>query len=327
MKRRKLLSVIGATIILASTPYVLAETNTFPERPIKVIVPYATGQSADIFARLLSLRMSEELSQSVVVENRGGGAGIPGMMAARDAPKDGYTLVIGGTGPISINPALYEKKLPYDPEKDFSGVHGLFLAPSVILAGPNSPINSFEQLVTAAKANSDAVQWGVAGIGTSQYLSGEMVKSAAKIDVTPVPYQGSGPMLNDLLGGQIHLAVDTVSAVYPLVRDGRLKALAITSKERIPQLPDVPTVSELGYPGFEAVGFASIFVPSGTPRERIEKLDQAIRKAMSSAEIQSAIADRGAIPDLRGAEGIDTFVREEIQKWGTIIRERNIQLN
>ena len=318
--------MMGAAVSGLWIPHVRAQSE-YPSKPVRMVVPYATGQSADIFGRMVALQLGEIWPRATVVDNRGGGAGIPGMLAGRDAEPDGHTFVLGGSGTMAINPGLYGDKLPYDPIKDFTAVHGLFLAPLIVLAHPDSGIETFQQLIERAKVKPGAEQWGVAGLGTSPYLAGEMIKSAAGVNITAVPYRGSGHMLNDLLGGQIKLGVDTVSASINYVTEGRLRALAVTSRERLPQLPDTPTVAELGYPDFEAVGWAGFFVPAKTSADHAAAIEAALRKAMSTKAMQDGITQRGALVDMRGGKEFGAFVNAELDKWGAIIAANEIKVN
>lgn len=299
----------------------------FPNKPVRMVVPYTTGQSADIFGRMVSLELAKVWKQQVFVDNKGGGASIPGMVAGRNAPPDGYTVTVGGSGPLGINPGLYGAKLPYNPVTDFIPVHGLFLSPLVVLANPRSGIDTFGQLVAKAKANPGNEKWGVAGLGTSPHLAAELIRVKTNTSITAVPYRGSGPMMNDLLGGQVMLGVDTISAAIPFVKSGQLKALAVTSAKRLPQLPDVPTIAEIVQSSFEAVGWAGFLLPAGTPVPIVAQMEKDIHQVMSDPALQDSMTQRGALPDLRGSAEFGTFLKAEVTKWTELIVANNIKVD
>ncbi|EJL72302.1 hypothetical protein PMI12_04046 [Variovorax sp. CF313] len=327
MKRRTMLQACAAAAWPSVHSFAAQAKAPFPSKPVRIVVPYTTGQSADLFGRMVAVELGKLWPQQVFIDNKGGGASIPGMLAGRNAAPDGYTVTVGGSGPMAINPGLYGKKLPYDPVTDFIPVHGLFLSPLIVLAHPGSGIDSFQQLLATARRKPGAEKWGVAGLGTSPHLAGELIKAKARIDVIAVPYRGSGPMLSDLLGGQITLGVDTVSAAISYVRGGQLKALAVTSAQRVPQLPDVPTVAEAGYPGFDAVGWAGFLLPANTPKAVVVAMEQGIHRVMSDPALQDAMTQRGALPDLRGGAAFGDFIKAEVPMWTELIVANGIKVD
>lgn len=297
----------------------------YPQKPVRVIVPFPPGQATDLCARWLADGLSKLWDQKVFVENRAGGAGIPGMLAGRDSSADGYTITFGTSGTVGVNPSLYSK-LPYQPLKDFAMVHGVFIAPVMLVAHPRFPYSTVAQLVEGAKKEPGKINWGYAGIGTSQHLSGELFRFRTGIELTGVPYKGSGPMLQDLLGGQVLLAVDTVASALPQIKGGKIKAIAVMSLQRMPPLPDVPTVAESGYPGFEGVGWGGLVVPMGTPVEIIEKISTDVSKVLGETSMRERFFDRGLATDMRGPKEWTDFVRSEIQKWGEIVHKANVKV-
>jgi tripartite-type tricarboxylate transporter receptor subunit TctC len=298
--------------------------KTYPAKTVRMIVPFPPGQATDIIARLLADSLTRMWDQQVIVDNRGGGGGVPGMLAGRDAPADGYTLTFGTSGTIGVNPSLYSN-LPYAPLKDFVMVNGAFTVPLMIVAHPSAPFASLRDLVAAAKKDPGKLNWGYPGSGTSQHLTGELFKYRAAVDIAGVPYKGSGPMLTDLLGAQITLAVDSLASALPQIKAGKIRAIAMTSAQRVPQLPDVPTVAELGYPGFEGVGWAGMVAPRGTPGEIVERVGADVRKALADPAMRERIIERGAIPDPRGPKEFGDFVAAEIVKWGEIVKRANLK--
>ena len=319
---RALAALFAAVFALAGAP-ALAQ-KSFPAKTVRMIVPFPPGQATDIVARLMADSLTRSWGQQVIVENRGGGGGVPGMLAGRDAPADGYTLTFGTSGTIGVNPSLYSN-LPYDPLKDFAMVNGVFIVPLMIIAHPSSPSASLKELVEAAKKEPGKLNWGYPGTGTSQHLTGELFKFRIGVDIVGVPYKGSGPMMTDLLGAQITLAVDSLASALPQVKAGKIRAIAMTSAQRVPQLPEVPTVAELGYPGFDGVGWAGMVAPKATPPEIVEKIGADVRQALADPAMRERIIERGAIPDPRGPKEFSEFVSAEIAKWGEIVRRAKLK--
>jgi tripartite-type tricarboxylate transporter receptor subunit TctC len=316
-------ALLALAALLSLAPPAQAQ-KAYPAKTVRMIVPFPPGQATDIVARLLADALTRAWDQQVIVDNRGGGGGVPGMLAGREAPADGYTLTFGTSGTIGVNPSLYSN-LPYAPLKDFAMVNGVFIVPLMIVAHPSAPYASLKDLVAAAKKEPGRLNWGYPGSGTSQHLTGELFKYRAAVDITGVPYKGSGPMLTDLLGAQITLAVDSLASALPQIKAGKIRAIAMTSAQRVPQLPDVPTVAELGYPGFEGVGWAGMVAPRGTPNEIVERIGADVRKALADPAMRERIIERGAIPDPRGPKEFGEFVAAEIVKWGDIVKRGNLK--
>ncbi len=302
----------------------LAYAQAFPVKTVRLIVPFPPGQATDIVARLLAERLNAAWNQSVIVENRAGGGGVPGLVAGRDAAADGYTITLGTSGTLSINPGIYAK-LAYDPQKDFAMVGGVFTVPLMFVAHPSFPYQTMRELVEGAKKSPGTINWAIPGTGTSQHLTGELFKFRAGVDLQGIPYKGSGPGMTDLLGGQVTLMVDSLASALPHVKAGKIKAIAMTTAQRVPQLPDVPTVAEAGFPGFEGVGWGGLIVPAATPKDIVEKIGADARKILLDPAMQARIAERGAIADPRGPAEFTAFVREEIAKWGEIAKRANIK--
>jgi tripartite-type tricarboxylate transporter receptor subunit TctC len=303
----------------------IAQAQTYPARPVKMIVPFPPGQATDIVARLLADRLSAAWGQGVIVENRGGGGGVPALVAGRDAPADGYTITFGTSGTVGINPGIYSK-LPYDPVRDFAMVGGVFTVPLMIVAHPSLPQNTLKELIDAAKKSPGTINWAVPGTGTSQHLTGELFKSIVGIDLVGIPYKGSGPAITDLLGGQVPLMFDSLASALPHIKGGKVKAIAMTTLKRVPQLPEVPTVAESGYPGFEGVGWGGLIVPIATPKDIIEKIATDSRRILNDPAMATRVIDRGAIVDARGPAEFADFVKAEIVKWAGIAKKSKIQV-
>jgi tripartite-type tricarboxylate transporter receptor subunit TctC len=317
----KKLLTIAIAMIAASTSFQSVAQGAYPNKPVKLIVPFPPGQATDIVGRLLADGLTKEWGQPVVVENKGNT--IVGMLDGKKAPADGYTITFGTSGTLGVNPSLYSK-LQYGP-KDFEMVNGVFIVPLMIVAHPSFPYNNVKDLIAAAKKEPNKFNIGYAGTGTSQHLTGELFKSSAKVEMTGVNYKGSGPAMTDLLGGQIPLLVDSLASALPQVKAGKIKALAMTSAQRVPQLPDVPTVAEAGLPGFEGSGWGGLVVPAGTPPAVVTKISADVQKLLRDPEFQQKIIDRGAIPDPRGAKEWSAFVDSEVVKWGDVIKKANLK--
>ncbi len=302
----------------------LAQAQGFPAKPVRMIVPFPPGQATDIVARMLAERLTTVWGQNVFVENRAGGGGVPGTLAGRDAPADGYTLLLGTSGTIGVNPGIYSK-LPYDPLKELAMVGGVFTVPLMLVAHPSLPYNTVSELVDAAKKAPGTLNWAFPGTGTSQHLTGELFKFRAGVDLVGIPYKGSGPAMTDLLGGQVTLMMDSLASALPHIKSGKIKAIAMTSALRVPQLPEVPTIAESGYPGFDGVGWGGLVVPIATPRDIVEKIGGDARRILLDPAMQARIVERGAIADPRGPAEFAAFVKAETTKWGDIAKKANIR--
>ena len=304
----------------------LAQAQGFPTKPVRMIVPFPPGQATDIVARMLAERLTTTWNQTVIIDNRAGGGGVPGTLAGRDAPADGYTVTLGTSGTIAVNPGIYSK-LPYDPLKEFAMVGGVFTVPLMLVAHPSFPYHTVKELVEAAKKAPGTLNWAFPGTGTSQHLTGELFKFRAGIDLVGIPYKGSGPAMTDLLGGQVTLMMDSLASALPHIKSGRIKAIAMSSAQRVPQLPEVPTIAESGFAGFEGVGWGGLVIPIATPKDIVEKIGGDVRKILSDPAMQSRIVERGAIADPRGTAEFAAFVKAEITKWGDIAKQANIKVD
>ena len=302
-----------------------AHAQAYPARTVRVIVPFPPGQATDIVARMVAERLTTVWNQSVIVDNRAGGGGVPGMIAGRDAPADGYTVTLGTSGTVGVNPGLYAK-LPYDPLKEFAMVGGMFTVPLMLVAHPSFQFSTVKDLVEGAKKAPGTINWAYPGTGTSQHLTGELFKSLAGIDLVGVPYKGSGPAMTDLLGGQVTLMMDSLASALPHIKAGKIRAIAMTSAARVPQLPDVPTIAESGFAGFEGVGWGGLVAPIATPRDIVEKISADVRRILLDPAMQARIIERGAVADPRTSAEFTAFAKAEITKWAEITRQSKIKV-
>ena len=306
-----------ALMLLTCATWVAAQD--FPNRPIRLVVPYGPGGVTDINARTLATRLGEILGQSVVVDNRAGGASIVGSDAVAKAKPDGYTLLLTSTA-LAANHILF-KKIPYDPVKDLVSVSLLSTVPTVLVVHPGVPANSVKDLVDLVKAKPGSINYGSAGNGSGNHLTTEVFKHAAGIDVQHIPYKGGGAVMTDLVGGQVTFVFAVLPTAYPYITSGKLRALGVSSLQRSAALPDVPTVAESGYPGFSVAEWLGIFVPAGTPPAIVERLNNAATRALQHPEVQTRLKALGA--EIIGGQpgNMDKYLRSEIANWTRLAQQ------
>lgn len=318
MKKSLLILALAALAVPA------AAADTFPTRPVRLVVPYAPGGNVDISARIIAAPLGELLGQTIVVDNRPGAGGNLGASLVAKATPDGYTLLVGSSGPLSVNPVIF-KNLPYDSLKDFAPISTVQAVPLVVLASPKSGFNSIADLVAAAKARPGKVTMASAGAGTTNHFAIELFASMASVQVLHVPYKGSGPALSELLGGQVETMVDQLAASIGYVKDGRLKVLAVTTPQRAAALSNVPTLDELGYKGYHAATLLGLLAPAGTPKPVIAKLNNAMRKVMDNAAVSARFRSLGANPGASSPEEFSARIRDELQQWQTLVKKLNLK--
>ena len=312
---------------LLAAPAVLAlpaQAQSFPNRPLRLVVPFAAGGSADASARMLAEPMGVALGQPVVVENRPGGGATIGAQAVARATPDGHTLLYGTPGPQIINPHLM-RNLPYDPVKDFAPVSGYKRAPNLLAIHPALPVQDVAGLIALAKARPGELTFASSGIGSSSHLAGEMLKFMAQIDITHVPYRGTGPALTDLMGGTVSMALDTMSILLPPSRAGTLRALAVTTPERSPQAPDVPALAET-LPGFDAAPFNYIAAPAGTPASVIARLNSVIVTILNDPAYRARMEVMGEEATPSTPEALAATIAAESARWKQVIDSAGIRL-
>jgi tripartite-type tricarboxylate transporter receptor subunit TctC len=296
----------------------------YPTRPVTLVVPYSAGGGNDLMARLAGERMSKTLGQQVVIENRGGAGGTIATRAVAKAAPDGYTLVLGGTGTLAINPTFYTN-VGYDPRKDFAPVGLIGTSALVVLVHPSLPVRSIGDLIALAKEEPGKLSFASAGVGSGTHLAAELFSSMAGIKLTHVPYRGSAPAIADLLGGHVSMYFSSLPPAVGLARDGKVRALAVTGAKRSDVLPDLPTVAETGLPGYEAVLHYGIVAPAGTPQPVIAKLNAALREAVMAPESKARMAADGTEPKPSTPEEYAADIDKEEKKWSAVIRDAGIK--
>lgn len=316
-------AVLGAAGLLTS---VSALAQSYPSKPITIIVPFSAGGTTDILARLVGQHLATELGQPVIADNRAGAGGNIGAALAAKAKADGYTLFMGTVGTHAINAALY-KKLPYDHVKDFAPLSRVANVPNLLVANPLQPFKTVPEMLAYAKANPGKINFGSPGNGSSPHLSGELFKSMAKVDLTHIPYKGSAPAVVDLLGNQIAIMFDNLPSVIPHVRSGKLHAIAITTATRSPELPNVPTIAEAGLPGYEAVSWFGLFAPAGTPAPVLATLSKALAKVLANPEVQKQISAQGGEVVNETPAQFAAFIKAETTKWGKVVKDSGASLD
>jgi len=303
-----------------------ASAQDYPARPIKLIVPYSAGGPADVVARVIGQRMSAILAQTFIVENRAGAGGsIAGRLVASSDP-DGYTLMFGATGPLVISPLVF--KLPdYDPSKSLVPVALIGTTSNILVVNPNLPIHSVRELIAYAKANPGKLSYSSPGVGTPPHMIGEMLKLKTGIRMVHVPYKGGGNSTQDVIGGQVQLTFENPAVSLPLARSGSIRALAVTSSVRNPQIPELPTMIEAGVPDFVSVSFTGLVAPAGTPEAIIHKLNAAANESLKDAAVQSVLQKLAV--DIHGGspEEFGAYLAHEREKWGEVAKAANAQLN
>jgi tripartite-type tricarboxylate transporter receptor subunit TctC len=326
-KRRNALAAVHATLLacgLALTVFTgTAHAQAYPNKAIKFIIPYAVGGSTDQTGRLVAQSLSQKLGQPVVVENRAGAGGTVGHDFVAKSAADGYTLLFSAAGPLTVTPHTYPK-LSYDPVKGFEPITLIATQPLLLVVNPTLKVNTVAELIREAQTRTSKLSYGSFGNGSAAHLAGEYFKTLAKVDMVHVPYKGSGPALVDLVGGQIDLMFDVFSTAAPLAKAGKLRAIAITSAERSPQFPDVPTMQQAGVTGFEAGTWFGVLAPAGTPKPLIDQLSKALNSVLEEKGLRDTLASQGAIVRGGTPAQFNTFFLSEYDKWGKIVKTAGV---
>jgi len=325
MRKRSLIFLIVAAVSLfafglAVSPEAKA---AYPDKTIRLMVPFPAGGNTDIIARALGNELSKNLGVSVVIENRGGAGGLLGSEIVAKSPADGYSIMMVSASHV-INPSM-QKKIPYDTIKDFAGISMVADVPTVLVVHPSVQAKTLKELIAMAKARPGQLNFASSGNGTVGHLSGELLKSMAQIKMEHVPYKGNGPAMTDLLGGHVQLLFSSMPAAIPHIQSGMLRAIVMTGAKRSPAAPNIPTMAEAGLPGFEVSTGFGLFAPAKTPRAVISRLHDEVVKALKVPSVRDSLASQGAEPIGSTPEEYDSFVRSEIAKWAKVCKEAGIQ--
>jgi tripartite-type tricarboxylate transporter receptor subunit TctC len=320
-----------APALLALTSSLTASLSTaqtaaqnYPQKPIRMIVPFTPGGSTDILARSIGQELSKAWGQSVIIENIAGAGGSIGADKAAKSPADGYTLLMGHIGTLAVNPSLYPK-LPYNPVKDFAPVAWVARVPNVLVVNPNVPAKNVQELVALAKSKPGQLSYGSGGNGSAANLATEYFKMQTETAILHIPYRGTAPAVTDLMGGQIQMLFTGAPAVMGQVKNGQLRALAVSSPKRLDALPDLPTVAEAGYKNFEADQWYGVVAPAGTPRDIVLKLNQQINVALNSAELKKRLTTEGAVATPESPETFGKLIAQEIERWRPVITSGRVK--
>ena len=316
--------IIVLTLALASAT-TSTRADDYPSHPIRLIVPFAAGGAADSVARIIGKRIGDALGQTVVVENRGGGNGIIGTEVVRSAQPNGYTLLLGQSGPISINPGIY-RNLSYDPEKDLAPISMTSAYPYIVVVNPSLGVKTLAELVALAKREPGKLNYGTTGVGSSNHLVTELFSNRAGIKMTHIPYRGTSLAVADLIAGQVQVVFSDPVSALAHVKAGTLIALAVTSKDRSPVAPDVPTIAESGYPGFDAIAWHGIMAPARTPRPIIDRLNTEIVKAVKDADTVKLIQAQAIQPVGNSPEEFTSFIKQDIAMWKDVAAQAKVEV-
>lgn len=314
--------MVAALSMLVAT----AASAAFPEKPIRVVIGFPAGGPLDQHARLLSDRLQTVLGQPIVLDYKAGAGGTVGAQEVMRAPADGYTLMLANTGVMVINPALYGK-LPYQTLRDFTPIARTAMQPLALLVNPKVPVSSLPEFISYAKARPGQINYGSAGNGGISHLVPEMFKTATGLFMVHIPYRGSAPAFTDLMAGQVQFMAESIPQAAAYHKQGKVKAIAVTSRERNPALPEIPTVIESGIPNFEVVGFYGFLAPAGIPADVRMKLSEAFRQVLSNPDIRSRMVAQGADPAFLGSDEFATFLRNEMPRWAEAVRQSGARLD
>jgi tripartite-type tricarboxylate transporter receptor subunit TctC len=320
--------MIGGSIrvaaCVAATACALADAQPYPNRPIRLVVPFPPGGASDSVARVVVQKFSLGLGQPVVIENRPGVGGLLGADAVAKSAPDGYTLLLGSVSSLAVAPHIFSNPR-IDPERQFEAIAPISSSPLTVIARPTLPVGSIADLIALAKAKPGALNYGAAGVGTHVYLAAELFKKLAGIDAVHVPFQGGGPTMTALLAGNIDYKFDVVSTTLPLARAGKVKVLAVASARRVALLPEVATLAESGFPGFDATAWMGVVGPAGLPAGVVARLNSEIGKAVSSRELSELVLSQGAVPEVASPEEFAEMIRREYDLWGAVVRQVGVK--
>jgi tripartite-type tricarboxylate transporter receptor subunit TctC len=319
----QLLNKAVAALLATFSGTLLAADAAWPSKPVTLVVPFSAGGSTDVVARLVGQKLTELWGQPVVIDNRAGAGGNIGASLVAKAAPDGHTLLMASGSILTVNPHLY-RTLPFDPQKDFIAITNVASGPMVVVVPASLDVRSVKDLIAKAKAHPSGINFGSAGLGSQVHMAGENLANAAGIDLMHIPYKGEAPAYADLMGGQIQLVVGNIGAVASLVGDGRMRAIAVTGKERSSMMPDVPTVAESGLPGFENTGWFGLLAPAGTAKAIVEKIQRDTAKVLAQTEVKAKLSVQGMVPVANTPADFAKVIEEESRKWAVVVKNRKL---
>jgi tripartite-type tricarboxylate transporter receptor subunit TctC len=322
-RRTGLKALAAAALTVAGMGSAMADA--YPNKAITMIVPFSAGGTTDILARIVGQALGQELGETIIIENKPGAGGNIGAQQASRAKADGYTLFMGTVGTHAINQSLY-KNLPYDPIKSFAPLSRVANVPNLLVAHPSRPYKTVQEMITYAKAHPGDVTYGSPGSGASPHVSGALFQSMTGAEITHIPYKGSAPAISDLLGNQIAVMFDNMPSAIQHVRSGKLRPIAVTSAQRSPELPDVPTIAEAGVPGYEAMSWFGLWTVAGTPQPILDKLHASLSKVLKDPAVVKKIGDQGGSITIDTPAQFEAFIRGEAAKWGKVVKESGAEV-
>jgi tripartite-type tricarboxylate transporter receptor subunit TctC len=320
--RRTAAMLLAAMAATAAVPSALAQA--YPTKPIRMIVPYSAGGPTDVLARVMAQKLGDVLGQTVFVDNKPGASGIPGTEAIAKAAPDGYTIGLSTIGPLAVNPSLFPN-IPYDTVKDFAPLMLLARSYSLLAVHPSVPAKDMKELIALLRAHPGKYTYASGGVGTTQHLSGELLANVADVKLLHVPYKGEGAAQTDLLGGQVNMMFTSTIVGYNHVKAGKLRAIAVTSAHRLPSMPEVPTIAESGFPGFEVTAWFGMVAPAGTPEPIVKRLNEGLQAVLKAPEVVRKLEELGAVPAGGPPSDLAALFRTELPKWRAVIRKADIK--
>lgn len=318
------LRIMALALSVSSACPATALAQTWPSKPIRMIVPFPPGGGVDFVGRIVGQRLAKRLGQQVIIDNRGGANGIVGLELLKTSPPDGYTIAAASQGPLSLNPSMYVN-LPYDSLRDFAPISNMVNFPLLLVTHPSLPVKNVRELIALAKKKPGQLSYSSSGVGNSGHLAAELFDSMAKVKMIHVPYKGTGPAGMALLAGEVQLTFSSIPTVLPHVRAGKLRALGVGNAERVPLLPEFPTIAESGLPGYEAYAWGGMIAPANTPKDVIARLNREIVQILKQKDVADQLLKEGVVPTPSTADEFGAYIKAEIVKWGTVIKLANIK--
>lgn len=318
------LRIMALALSVSSAYPATALAQAWPSKPIRMIVPFPPGGGVDFVGRIVGQRLAKSLGQQVIIDNRGGANGIVGMELLKTSPPDGYTIAAASQGPLSLNPSMYVN-LPYDSLRDFAPISNMVNFPLLLVTHPSLPVKNVRELIALAKKKPGQLSYSSSGVGNSGHLAAELFDSMAKVKMIHVPYKGTGPAGMALLAGEVQLTFSSIPTVLPHVRAGKLRALGVGNAERVPLLPEFPTIAESGLPGYEAYAWGGMIAPANTPKDVIARLNREIVQILKQKDVADQLLKEGVVPTPSTADEFGAYIKAEIVKWGTVIKLANIK--